>query len=44
VDLADEYVMQTGSGERPLTLRRPVPVRLAASEAYFATVHDACRP
>jgi hypothetical protein len=44
VDLAYEYSMQTGNGDRPLSFHRPPLFQFAAIEEYFATVRDACRP
>ena len=43
VDLGYEYHLPGGS-ERPLTLHRPPLLQLAATEEYFATIRDACRP
>ncbi len=43
VDLGYEYQIPVGSGDRPLTLHRPLPFRLAGGEEYFATILDACR-
>lgn len=44
VDLAYEYHLQTGDGDRPLMPHRPLLFRFAAVEEYFATVQNACRP
>jgi len=44
VDLAYEYFLQTGNGERPRASHPPLSFQLAAAEEYFATVRDACRP
>jgi len=44
VDLAYEYHLRSGDGDRPLMPHRPLPFRPAASEEYFGTIQDACRP
>jgi hypothetical protein len=44
VDLAYEYRLPSGSPDRPLMFRRPPLFRFAATEDYFATVQNACRP
>ncbi len=44
VDLAYEYRLPSGSPDRPLMFRHPSLFRLAATEEYFATVQNACRP
>ncbi len=44
VDLGYEYHLPSGGNDRPLTPHRPLLFRLAATEEYFATIRDACRP
>ncbi len=44
VDLGYEYHLPPDSPDRPLTLQRPLLFRFAATEEYFGTVPDACRP
>jgi hypothetical protein len=44
VDLGYEYHLPPDSSDRPITLHRPLLFRFAATEEYFATIQNACRP
>ena len=44
VDLGYEYHLPPGSPDRPITQLRPPLFSLAATEEYFGTIRDACRP
>lgn len=44
VDLGYEYRLPPDSSDRPITFRRALPLRFAATEEYFATIQNACRP
>ncbi|MBI4412816.1 MAG: hypothetical protein HY576_00425, partial [candidate division NC10 bacterium] len=44
VDLGYEYHLPSGGNDRPLMPHRPLPFRFAATEEYFGTIRDACRP